>query len=349
MAGKSSGDRRKPRGGKGGKNAAPAKAIRVGVIDYKDVATLRKFISERGRSAPAASPVSPCRSSVSSRGRQERARDGPASVRRLGTLGVTMSKLILTHEVTGLGSAGDVVEVKNGYARNYLIPQGFAVAWTPRRREAGRLDQGRSRRSRARHARRGSGPQGAPRGDGRQAHRQGRRRGPPVRLGQDRRRRRRGRGRRPRRDRQAPDRARRSDQDDGHARGDPEAPRRHRRDHHAQRGGRQEVVAPQRVSGTRDLVSRVPLFRALCQGLRTHCSTGMRSVEPSFKPALEACFSTQGVEREIPGQTVFGRVSPDGIHRMFHIFRTCAPAFLRRFPQGYPQGGFEGALSASLG
>lgn len=41
-----------------------------------------------------------------------------------------MSKLILTNEVAGLGSAGDVVEVKNGYARNYLIPQGFAVAWT---------------------------------------------------------------------------------------------------------------------------------------------------------------------------------------------------------------------------
>jgi len=41
-----------------------------------------------------------------------------------------MSKLILTSEVTGLGSAGDVVDVKNGYARNYLIPQGFAVAWT---------------------------------------------------------------------------------------------------------------------------------------------------------------------------------------------------------------------------
>jgi large subunit ribosomal protein L9 len=41
-----------------------------------------------------------------------------------------MSKLILTHEVSGLGSAGDVVDVKNGYARNYLIPQGFAVSWT---------------------------------------------------------------------------------------------------------------------------------------------------------------------------------------------------------------------------
>ena len=41
-----------------------------------------------------------------------------------------MSKLILTSEVTGLGSPGDVVDVKNGYARNYLIPQGFAVAWS---------------------------------------------------------------------------------------------------------------------------------------------------------------------------------------------------------------------------
>ncbi len=41
-----------------------------------------------------------------------------------------MSKIILTHEVSGLGAAGDVVEVKNGYARNYLVPQGFAVLWS---------------------------------------------------------------------------------------------------------------------------------------------------------------------------------------------------------------------------
>jgi large subunit ribosomal protein L9 len=41
-----------------------------------------------------------------------------------------MSKLILTHEVTGLGAPGDVVEVKNGFARNYLIPKGFAVSWS---------------------------------------------------------------------------------------------------------------------------------------------------------------------------------------------------------------------------
>ena len=39
-------------------------------------------------------------------------------------------KLILTQEVPGLGAAGDVVEVKDGYGRNYLLPRGFATAWT---------------------------------------------------------------------------------------------------------------------------------------------------------------------------------------------------------------------------
>ena len=39
-------------------------------------------------------------------------------------------KLILTQEVDGLGAAGDVVEVKDGYVRNYLIPRGDAIRWT---------------------------------------------------------------------------------------------------------------------------------------------------------------------------------------------------------------------------
>ena len=39
-------------------------------------------------------------------------------------------KLILTHEVNGLGAPGDVVEVKNGYGRNYLLPRGVAIRWT---------------------------------------------------------------------------------------------------------------------------------------------------------------------------------------------------------------------------
>jgi len=39
-------------------------------------------------------------------------------------------KLILTEEVSGLGFPGDVVEVKDGYGRNFLLPQGLAIAWT---------------------------------------------------------------------------------------------------------------------------------------------------------------------------------------------------------------------------
>ena len=39
-------------------------------------------------------------------------------------------KLILTQEVTGLGAPGDVVEVKDGYGRNFLVPRGLAVAWS---------------------------------------------------------------------------------------------------------------------------------------------------------------------------------------------------------------------------
>ena len=39
-------------------------------------------------------------------------------------------KIILTQEVDGLGAAGDVVEVKNGYGRNYLLPRGVAIRWT---------------------------------------------------------------------------------------------------------------------------------------------------------------------------------------------------------------------------
>lgn len=39
-------------------------------------------------------------------------------------------KLILTHEVTNLGAPGDIVDVKGGYGRNFLLPRGFAIRWS---------------------------------------------------------------------------------------------------------------------------------------------------------------------------------------------------------------------------
>jgi large subunit ribosomal protein L9 len=54
-------------------------------------------------------------------------------------------QLVLSKDVSKLGRTGDLVEVAPGYARNYLLPQGFAVRTTPgilkqaeRRREAER-------------------------------------------------------------------------------------------------------------------------------------------------------------------------------------------------------------------
>ena len=54
-------------------------------------------------------------------------------------------KLILTQEVDGLGAPGDVVDVKPGYGRNYLVPRGVALPWTRGGRKT--IDQIKSARS----------------------------------------------------------------------------------------------------------------------------------------------------------------------------------------------------------
>ena len=40
-------------------------------------------------------------------------------------------KIILKESVDTLGKAGDIVKVKPGYGRNYLIPKGLGVLATP--------------------------------------------------------------------------------------------------------------------------------------------------------------------------------------------------------------------------
>jgi large subunit ribosomal protein L9 len=56
-------------------------------------------------------------------------------------------KIILTNEVSGLGGPGEVVDVKDGYARNYLVPRGFAIRWT----KGGEKDVAQIRRARKIH------------------------------------------------------------------------------------------------------------------------------------------------------------------------------------------------------
>ena len=53
-------------------------------------------------------------------------------------------KLILKQEVAGLGGPGDIIEVKDGYGRNFLVPQGLAtVANRGAEKEAALIRKGR--------------------------------------------------------------------------------------------------------------------------------------------------------------------------------------------------------------
>ena len=57
-------------------------------------------------------------------------------------------KVILTHEVSGLGAAGDVVDVKDGYARNFLFRRSLATAWTKGgQKQVDAIAQGRATRA----------------------------------------------------------------------------------------------------------------------------------------------------------------------------------------------------------
>ena len=50
-------------------------------------------------------------------------------------------KLILRADVENLGRLGDLVEVKSGYGRNYLVPQGLAMLATKANLKAFELER----------------------------------------------------------------------------------------------------------------------------------------------------------------------------------------------------------------
>ncbi len=59
-------------------------------------------------------------------------------------------KVILKQDFEKLGNIGDIKEVKNGYARNFLIPRGIAVAATPSNIKAFQVIQKQQERKRKR-------------------------------------------------------------------------------------------------------------------------------------------------------------------------------------------------------
>jgi large subunit ribosomal protein L9 len=63
-------------------------------------------------------------------------------------------EIILRQAVENLGSPGDVVKVKSGYARNYLLPHGLAYEATPGNLK--RIQQERDRLDAAENERRGA-------------------------------------------------------------------------------------------------------------------------------------------------------------------------------------------------
>ena len=66
-------------------------------------------------------------------------------------------KIILTADVAGLGDSGDIVEVKDGYARNYLLPRNLAIVAARARRSRSRPSiASEARQVRVEHAATGS-------------------------------------------------------------------------------------------------------------------------------------------------------------------------------------------------
>lgn len=79
-------------------------------------------------------------------------------------------KIILRADVENLGRLGDVVTVKAGYGRNYLLPQGLAMLVTPGNLKAFELERkklqarmGRPARRRRRHRRQAGRPRSSDR------------------------------------------------------------------------------------------------------------------------------------------------------------------------------------------
>jgi len=86
-------------------------------IDYKDTRLLQRYISERGKIVPARITA------VGAKNQRKLAQ----AIKRARFQGAQHMDIILLERVAKLGQMGEVVKVKEGYARNYLLPTGKAL------------------------------------------------------------------------------------------------------------------------------------------------------------------------------------------------------------------------------
>ena len=108
-------------------------AEKVEQIDYKDVDVLKEYIQENAKIMPARLTGTKALSAPAVGGHQARPLPGPAAVHRQPSIifGRRNMQIILLEKVINLGNLGDVVKVKDGYARNFLIPAKMAKRATP--------------------------------------------------------------------------------------------------------------------------------------------------------------------------------------------------------------------------
>ena len=97
-------------------------------VDYKDAEFLKKFLNEQGK-------ILPRRLTGTSQKFQKKVASAVKRARHLALLpfvktGGNIMQVILIKDVENLGYANDIVEVRPGYANNYLIPQGYAKSAT---------------------------------------------------------------------------------------------------------------------------------------------------------------------------------------------------------------------------
>ena len=100
-------------------------------IDYKDIEVLKDFIQENGKIMPARITGTKARYQRQLRSRSSARASWRSCLTPTCTDAETAMQIILLEKVINVGNLGDVVKVKQGYARNYLIPQGKAKRATP--------------------------------------------------------------------------------------------------------------------------------------------------------------------------------------------------------------------------